>query len=464
MLSLDELYKRSPYAIQHIGFNLYAGILHHKRYGTNFKKIKSHIDSTEHYSSDEIKEYQYQKLMKIFRHSYESVPFYRRKYSEIGIHPEDIKSLEDMENIPLITKEDIKKYPNEFISERFKKSSLVHGHTSGTTGAPLNLYWDEHTSVFNNALDWRQKSWGGITIGDKIAVFLGRTIVSPSKKSPPFWQLDRFHNMMWFSSFHLSDDHIDSILNTMKEFSPKAIEGYPSTISIIAKYALIRKIKIKVQSVFTSSEPLLDNQKSVIEEAFSCEVFDFYGMAERVVFATQCAKEHNYHLNFELAYNEIVSSDGNVMKPGERGYVVGTSLTNYAMPLIRYRTNDISSISEEKCSCGIEMDILDSVATKEEDIIVTKDGKMISSSALTHPFKPITTIVKSQIVQTSLENITIKVVCGEGFSNSDISNLVRSFKDRVGHDMNVEVVVVEDIPRTENGKFRWLISKVKLPI
>ena len=159
----------------------------------------------------------------------------------------------------------------------------------------------------------------------------------------------------------------------------------------------------------------------------------------------------------------MVDEAGQPVPEGGWGYLVGTSLHNTAMPMIRYRTNDVSRILEERCSCGRRFRVLDPVTTKAEDVIMTPDGRLISPSILTHPFKPFDKLVKSQIIQHSPNQVQVKLVTGEGFSAAQQEELIAGLRARLGPDVQIEVSLVDDIPNEKSGKFRWVISRVASP-
>lgn len=464
MSKLQSLYDKSPYWLQHLLLNVQAYRIHCQRYGAQFESVFEELLTSQWLSREEIEKYQIARLKNLLDHAYESVPFYRKRYDEHGVSPKDIKDLRDLSKLPLLTREDVRNAGSSLVSSRVAKSDLVHGHTSGTTGSPLDFYWDKNTCVYTNAVDWRQKFWGGVSYGDPIALFLGRTIVATSKATPPFWQLDRLHNMLWCSSFHLAEQYLPAIFNKLFAFNPVAIEGYPSTIYILARYLKAKNQFFPVKAIFTSSETLLPLQRSLIEERFVAPVFDFLGMAERVIFATQCDQQHSYHLNFEYAVNEVVDGNGDVVDNGQDGYLVGTSLVNYAMPFIRYLSNDISSINYDNCACGRMMPQLNAVTTKDEDIVVTPSGKLVSSSVLTHPFKPMDAVFESQIVQEQLDLLKIRIVRRVSYTDEDSQKLIQALKERVGNEMRIELEFVDAIARTKAGKLRWVISKVALPL
>ena len=457
---LQEIYNNSPYYVQQLLLNIHAARIHKERYGKKFKVILNELDETQYYTPDQIMEYQTNAFLKLINHSYNTVPYYTQLFNSIKLKPSDIKSLDDITKIPILTKETVKDNLHLLISSNFKKSSLYSGGTSGTTGSPLKVLWDQNTCIYTNAIDWRQKKWAGITYGAKVAVILGRPIISTKRTSKPFWQHNYVHNQLWMSSFHLNDINMMHYVTKLNKFKPEAIEGYPSTLYIIASYLNRNNITIPLKAALTSSETLHDFQREAISKAFSCPVFDFYGLAERVVFATECLHHEGKHLNFEYGYTEILDDNDNPVPIGNKGYLVSTSLQNYGLPLIRYKTSDITSFIPETCACGRHMPRIQNISTKVEDIIVTPSGNMISSSSLTHPFKLINGIRKSQIIQDDINNIRLRIVTDSTFNDSDKNVLLDNFKYRVGSDINITVEVLDDIKSEKSGKYRWVISKV----
>ncbi len=460
--SLTRFYNISPQFIQTMILNAYAVKIHFERYGSKFKDVQAELNHTEYFSPDEINHYQENRLKKLLQHAYHSVPYYRESFDRIRLKPEDIKSKDDLYKVPILTRDNVRNNLHKLISTDYKKKDMVLGHTSGTTGSPLEFYWDINTCVYTNGVDWRQKQWAGVKYGDPIAVLLGRMIVPASSTKPPFWRMNYLHNQLWLSSFHMTIDNLRHYLDKLIKFKPVAIEGYPSTVYILARYMVANHLSLPLTAVFTSSETLYSIQRETIEKAFKCKVFDFYGLAERVLFATECEAHSGRHLNFEYGLTEIVDRMGHPLENGKTGVVVSTGLQNFGMPFIRYKTSDVSQIVKNYCSCGRYMPLLDDVTTKAEDIVVTSDGRMISPSVLTHPFKPMHNIEKSQIIQEDIRQIVIKIVKRPDYSENDTRILLTSFKERVGSDMDVRIEFVDDICATKSGKFRWVISKVPL--
>lgn len=456
----QDLYDSLPPLLQNVLLNLYAWKIHRQRYGREFEKVYQFLLQSQHYGPEQIVSYQQQRLQALIRHAYATVPYYRELFDSVGVRPEQITTARDLEKIPLLTKDDVRNNADRLVSSKFRSRDLVPGNTSGTTGSPLNVFWDQETCVYTNAVDWRQKNWAGIEPGERMALFLGRPIVSLSRTRPPFWQLDRFHNQLWMSSFHMSEANLEIYYEKLLRYRPAALEGYPSTIYIFARFLNERGLSLPVKAVFTSSETLYPLQREAAEKAFCCKLTDFYGLAERVVFATECGAHDGHHLNFEFGLTEIVDDEGRQRADGEYGMLTSTSLHNYAMPFIRYRTTDLTRVIPGVCACGRHMPRIEAISTKAEDMIVRPDGTPVSSSVLTHPFKPMKRVEKSQIIQDRPDHITIRIVAREGYSEEDSSILLKAFRERVGADIAVDIELVDDIPRTRSGKFRWVISSV----
>jgi phenylacetate-CoA ligase len=370
-----------------------------------------------------------------------------------------VKGVADLPKLPLIDKTSVREHETEMMIGP-ARPDWVNGHTSGTTGSPLSVWYDRETCIMTNAVDRRQKIWAGMADGDWVGMFLGRVIVPLDQSGPPFWRANWVQRQVWFSSFHLSDACLLHYVREIRRRRLRFLEGYPSTLYILAQFLERRGETLPMKAVFSSSETLLPIQRERIESAFSCRVFDFYGHAERVAFATECERHEGKHIAEEFGVVEITDGDGVPVRDGDAGYLVGTSLYNSAMPLFRYRTSDVSAILTEPCSCRRTLRRVRDVTTKAEDIVLTPDGRMISPSILTHPFKPLVQVLKSQIIQERLDHITVKIVPSSEFSPRDREQLIHELQLRLGSNMSIDIELVSDIERQQSGKYRWVISHV----
>ena len=440
--------------------NVKAAELYFERYGKKFNQLASECKGNEYLPRDSLEEMQNDRLMMLIAHAYESVPYYRNLFDSIGLQPSDINSKADLHKIPILTKDNIRENYPQLVSAKFRPSRLRTGNTSGTTGSPLNVAYDIQTCVAHHVVDWRQKSWGGMSIRDRYASLQGRMIVPERTKSPPFWRHNFVNNQLFMSSFHLKEDYLPSYVDALIRRGIRFLEGYPSTVYTLAAFLNSSDQTIPLQAVYTSSETLYSWQREVIEKAFVCKVFDAYGMAERVVYASECEHHTGRHLNDDYGITEFVDNDGIPVPRGETGAIVATSLHNFGFPLIRYRTNDVSALSLDDCPCGRTFPLMDTVTTKQEAIITLPDGRWISPSVLTHPFKPMSAVAASQIVQDDLYNVRVRIVRKADYTDEDESILRMGFRQRLGNDINIHIEYVNSVEKTDSGKFKWVVSNV----
>ena len=466
---LASVYAACPVFLQNAILTGYSAVLDRERYGGRYREYADLMEKYQWLRKGAIAAYQEERLKEILRHAYDTVPYYRRLFDDRGLKPSDVKKQADLVKLPLLTKDDIRRNFKELISSRFAPGALKYGHTSGTTGSPLEVGYDASIIHATYAALDRQYRWAGCRLehgvdGDRIAVARGNVIVPLNRRKPPFWRYNRYHNQLLLSSFHMSKENLPHYLQEMKTYGAQVLDGYPSTLYVLAKHLKNTASHFPLKAVISSSETLYDFQRETIEQSFQCRVFDYYAVAERVVFATECDAHAGHHLAMEYGITEIVDGVGNPVPDGTTGRLVGTTLHNLGMPLIRYVTNDVTAIRPADCACGRGLQQMDDVTTKAEDTLTLKDRRLISPSVLTHPFKPLNSIEESQIIQKDYDRIVVKIVRRQDYTDRDTQHLVRELKSRVGEDTRIEIEFVEALPRTAAGKFRWVISEVPLGI
>lgn len=457
---LEAIYHKGPIVLQTILLNAKALELYLERYGRKFWMLYEEFDRNQWLSRTELEAYQDERLRILIEHAYRNVPYYNELMNTLKLLPSDFKTSADLYKIPILRKEDIRKHSARLTSRRYPKLLLRHGHTSGTTGSPLDFYYDIRTCVVHHAADWRQKYWAGLEFGQSYASLLGRVIVPISQQRPPFWRQNYLNRQLFLSSFHLKDTNMPFYFEKLDASKIRFIEGYPSTMYIMALYLLKNSQTFPMRAVLTTSETLFDYQREAIEAAFACKIFDHYGMAERVVFAAECDRHGGHHLNSDYGITEFLDAKNEPVGAGRVGKIVATSLHNFAMPFIRYETNDASVLSGTSCSCGRGFPMMESVATKCESIVTLPDGRLISPSVLTHPFKPMYCIKESQILQERSDELIVRIVRNDGYTDRDEKTLVSAFRERLGDEISIKVRYVDAIERTANAKFKWVVSKI----
>ncbi len=358
---------------------------------------------------------------------------------------------------PVIDKQSLLDNPETLYPNRGKRRPWMSvGRTSGTTGTPLEAFRSPVSIFAENAFIRRHWRQAGFLPGDSRITLRGDVVRGLAAETPPFWFFNRAENQLVVSTRHLRDDFLPAIAEKIAAFRPKALQAYPSAAYTLAQYLERSGATIEIPLAFTASEPLYAHQRALIEQRFQTRIFDMYGMAERVAFATSCAAGA-LHLNTDYSHVEILDENGR--DTDGIGSVVGTTFHNHAMPLVRYRLSDQTRWLPGVCACGSPFPTIEPVSGKLEDVLTGGQGQAISASILTFAFKGLHLIKQSQVAQTGPKHWEIRVVPLPGFGEAERSKLIANIHDLVDRDVEVAVTLRDELPRTAAGKFRWVVNE-----
>lgn len=446
------LYSRAPVWLQDILISAYGLRLLRLRYGRTGHRTLTWLNQSQWTSAADVRSHQLSALSEVVARAASDVPFYRRR----GLKAIDFDSIEQLRELPLLTKSEIQRAGRDMIADSYRGRKLSEVHTGGTTGKPLAIYCDRATLQRNYAFFSRFKSWAGIAPGSRVATFAGRTLV-PLNSGAPYWRHNRAANTLLFSSYHIGLKTLPSYVQALIDFRPSLIDSYPSSIEPIARYVLRHDIMgIRPKVVITSSETLFPATRELIERAFGCRVFDHYGGAEMAALIAQC-EEGTYHIAPEFGVVEILR-DGLPVAPGERGEIVATGLINPVMPLIRYATGDYGVLGNGVCRCGRAGDILESIEGRMDDVIITPEGTLVGR--LDPIFKAVSSLHETRIVQDSADHVRVEIVVVGNFSRAMEQELEAQLRARLGPTMRIDIVRVPSIERTGRGKLRTTVNLV----
>jgi len=410
----------------------------------------------ERLNADDIEQLQMRGLYRTLQRALREFSYYEGVSPRFGVN--DAKSVL-RDNFAVIDKTTLLDNRAELYPHRGKvRPWELVGKTSGTTGTPLIVYRSAESAAMEQAFIQRHWTWAGFLPGDTRVTLRGDMVVPMEQSRPPYWYWNRFEHQLVVSSRHLRDPFVDAIIAEIRKVAPKALQAYPSTAYSLAKFLRDRDEYLPIPFLFSASEPLYDHQRELIAERMGCAVFDMYGMAERVAFATGC-EYGNMHVNSDYSFVEILDDQG--MPTGGEGYVVGTTFHNRVMPLVRYRLSDRTRLVSDICPCGRTFPVIQPVTGKYEDSITGTGGNPISPSVLTFAFKGVKNIAKSQVAQVAYGHWEVRVVPMPGFSREDEDKLVENIHHLVDSQVSVSVVEVSELANTKAGKFRWIVNEVK---
>lgn len=453
-----DIYHALPTPARSVVASLRGYYLRSWRYDRRTVEFTEQALEREQWSDERWKRWQEERLSFVLNRAATRVPYYREYWSRRRLQG-DNASWEYLENWPILDKKIVRSNPEAFVADDCNVKRMYHEHTSGTTGKPLNLWWSMETVRKWYALvEARCRLWHGVSRHDRWALIGGQLVTPVSQRQPPFWVWNKGLNQLYMSSYHLAPDLMNSYLDAMVRYGITYLYGYTSSLYALAQTAIqMGRRDIHMAVALTNAEPVYDYQRASIAQAFNCPVRESYGMAEIVTTASEC-RSGRMHLWPEVGWVEIID-EGRIRSHGDSGAVVGTSLLNADMPLIRYRTGDRGALPAEfeSCQCGRTLPLLGHVEGREDDVLWTMDGRRIGR--LDPLFKDDLPIHEAQIIQEALDCVRIRYAPTSDFKPHHEREIVQRLQARMGM-VRVVMEAVAEVPRESNGKFRAVICRL----
>ncbi len=417
----------------------------------------------------ELKELQLERLKATVKYCYENVPFYRKKFKEAELRPEDIKSLEDLAKIPFTVKDDLRDhYPYGILAKPLKEVVRFHS-SSGTTGIPTVVGYTKKDISTWARLMARGLATAGVTIDDIVQVAYGYGLFTGGL------------------GFHYGCEELGAAtipagggitptkrqIQILKDMHSTVLCCTPSYALYLAEEA--RKEGIDPERDFSlrigifGAEPWSEATRKKIESALNLRAHDVYGLSEiwGPGVGMECEAREGLHVWSDHFIMEVIDPEsGEVLEPGEKGELVFTTLTREAMPLLRYRSRDISVVDVEPCECGRTHPRMLRVLGRSDDMLIIR-GVNVFPSQVEHVLMRIPGIGDHyQIIvdRDILDVLRVKVeVTPEVFSDklAELEALRRRVEEELAAVLNVgakvELVEPGTIPRTP-GKAQRVVD------
>ena len=409
-----------------------------------------------------LEEYRFEKLKRLIEFSYRNVPYYEKLFRSLRLTPGDIKSLKDIEKIPILSKEKIRREGRNLIARNFNMKYVKTGKTGGTTGPPLVVYKDTNCRSFTWASYYRWYEWMGIEYGDRVATLWGaRTVLTKSlKKGLESRGRNILQNKLDINSFEMDQEGISKMYEKLFNFRPSILKGYLSALLNLARYIeqnSLERPDVKVLS--STSETLFPHNRSYLEKVFGAPVYDQYGCGELSAISYECSKHGGLHINQEHILCEILDEKDSpiIEKPGR---VIGTDLDNFVMPFIRFENGDIATLYNHKCKCGVNQPLMKSIEGRSIDTITLKNGSKVHGVFFTDIFYELgimaDNIQRFQIHQNNARNIEVRLETKKQLDSTVKNKLVKALDPFFSH---VDIIETHQLQNDESGKFRYIINE-----
>jgi phenylacetate-CoA ligase len=329
--------------------------------------------------SDEMRDLQLQSLKKIVRYAYKNVPLYQEKFKKIRLKPEDIKTLEDIRYIPFTTKEDMRKtYPFGLFATKMKNIVRIHG-SSGTTGKPTVVgytkkdlaNWQEAMSRLIMAAGGREEDIAQVCFG--YGMFTGGFGLHAGLEN------------IGITVIPASSGNSERHLMYMQDYGTNIMVSTPSYALYLAEIADEVGVDIKKLSLrlgLFGGEGHTIEMRNEIEKRWNIKATENYGLSEIIGpgVSGECYEQSGMHINEDMFYPEIINpNDGKVLDDGEKGELVLTTLSKQGVPMLRYRTKDITYLMRDKCKCGRTTVRMNKVDGRTDDMLIIRGVNVFPS-------------------------------------------------------------------------------------
>ena len=409
---------------------------------------------SQYYPAEKLRALQWKLLSRLLDHCFNKVPYYRDLFAHLRLHRSDFTSLEDLSLIPILSKDTLFDYQEQFKADDFAKYRPREIHTSGTTGTPLRVYWDLDSNVLELTCMWRHFSWAGWRLGEPFLDIHCRVLDDPGYK----WNWKCRGLEMTSSEHSMDTSNIGKYAAILRKYRPKLWRGNPSSIDPLCRLLHEAKIDdVKPRYVFTGGQTLLNHQRSFIESWTGVPVCDSYGLREHNALLCQCP-QGGYHIASEYGIVEIIKDDGTPAQEGEEGRVIATGLHNKAFPLLRYDTRDFAIASYRRCSCGRRLPLVGKLIGRTSERLLNTKGRWVYGAS--YLFDYAQGCRMAQLVQKERFVLEVYLVPMKDYSEKTEAFLRTGLKKALGQGMEIRIHPVKEVPFPSPGKFKLVICKL----
>lgn len=428
---------------------------------------------------ERLTEIQFNRAVKVIRYANQYIPFYSRRFKDIGLVPEDLKGIEHIKRIPSLTRQEVIDHHKEMVDRRhqryipiadkregdpgtpiplgrFRRNKLLKNTSSGSTGAPTVFYDNGTRAAISWAHELRLKCWHGVTHGAKEA-----RMVRLSVDYLPSSKVNRLRRMLWHQlilpGINMGEKDYHRSLRAILGFRPEVLWGFTPSLAGLAQYVLNNQKSLnsyRPKVVIGWAAPVYDHEREILEKAFDCPVTNIYGSREVGHVAGLCP-HGSFHINQENLLVEIDRGDID----SEAGEILVTTLDDSPMPFIRYRMGDVGQVESSRCACGRSLQVLTTLLGRTGEIFITKDGRMISPNFWCRTFmsgKISNAVRRFQVVYKKNKDLKIRIQRDKGFSSDTESYIKETVARNFSPDTNLELEYVSGIGPEISGKYQMV--------
>jgi len=424
------------------------------RFGPTFLAWRQFLARAQWWDAARIRRWQSRRLKRLVEFAYRRSSGYRQLYREAGVHPRDVRGVDDLSNLPFVTKALLRDNLEAFSTGGGARRYVT---TGGSTGIPFGFYEREANREIEAAfmeMGWMRVGWHP---DQPTAILRGEFI----GEEDAVWTYRESEHKLLLSSYHLQPRHAEQFTAALRRHPVTVLQAYPSSLELMGKMLedAGSVFEPTFDLVLLGSEMLHDDQLRRFQRWLPrTRFFCWYGHAEKVILAPWCEYQNAYHLWPFYGITEVIRADGSVASQDQQGEMVGTGFHMLETPFIRYRTMDEAVVGPGRCrACGREFPMLQRIAGRRQDLLEGRTGRKVAIAAVNMHDALFDDLRQFQFQQRAPGQVVLKVVPRRGRLNAQQqARILRGLRAKLGRDFNLSLAETDKIERTPSGKVRFM--------
>lgn len=425
------------------------------------------LEATQWLEPHVIERIQLEKLRALLTYAREHVPYYRELFHQVGFDPRGMTKREDIEIIPVLTKDIIRERYDDLVDPAHRGLNLKKG-TSGSTGTPLKFEYCRSSYAWREATRIRGYRWAGYRVGSPTFYYWAQVHAPPDGAKGLKLKLDRALKRETFvDSMKQDEASMRAAVQLLQRTRPAVIVCYTQSCAQWARFIVDHGLRDWADiPVICGAEAVLPADRAAIAKAFGPDIYETYGSRETMLMGAECCAHDGMHLSEENLLLEVASGGATkrAVPLGDPGEVVVTDLHNYGMPFIRYVNGDLARMSKSTrvCACGRGLRKLDRVDGRRADTLRDAMGNPIPGIVFHVLFSDSRreVIKQFQAIQHASGDITFKAVRGQDWDEEAFGKIMARFREYL-RGLNLKIEMVEGIPAASNGKRKTILVEAQ---
>lgn len=444
---LEFIYNHSPIFLQNLMVSVQGKIFMQQRYTKHYyeelEKLKECID---------FNKLQKERFNEFYNYTKKNSEYYSEKLKSFSVSI----NIEDLNSLPIITKEDIRKNIESIITK--DKKNLIKMGTGGSTGKSMTYYTNNYDMSRKIAYLDYFKEQHGVFKGMKRVSVGGKKIIPNKQRKKVFWRYNKPLNQLMLSSYHADGDNLKYYIEKLNEFKPETLDGFTTVLHRIAQYILDNNVKLtfKPIAIFPTAEALTDEMKNDIESAFKCPVRNQYASSEGAPFITENS-DGKLEINIATGVFEFEKIQDNIYE------LIVTGFYTTSTPLLRYKIGDSVELEEELPENYTQNDVkIKKIIGRNNDFLQSREKGIVTNINLSTAIRTLETdVIESQFIQNNLDLVEVYLVVSKSANKSNLLKKLESeLRIRFGYSTEFEFEFVDKLTKTQGGKTRFTINNI----